>query len=255
MFETLVEPVGGCHYNRGISITVAGIDVAAYFITGTGTDIGKTWLSAALLRHWQASGLRTQAWKPVMSGVDSTALEASDAGQLLLAQGMAVSEASVAEISPWQFQAALSPDMAARREAREIRFADLVAYTRRAASVYSRDPLGHTLVEGVGGVMVPLDDRHTVLDWIAAAGIPAILVCGSYLGSLSHTLTALLAMRSRGVATSAIVVNESLGASVVLDDAVTSLQRHVQGIAVHPVRRATALADVAALAHILNPSS
>ena len=66
-----------------------------------------------------------------------------------------------------------------------------------------------TLIEGIGGVMAPLDARHTVLDWIAALGAPALLVVGSYLGTLSHSLTAAAALRQRGVALLGVVVSES----------------------------------------------
>ena len=65
------------------------------------------------------------------------------------------------------------------------------------------------LVEGVGGAMVPLDAEHTVRDWIAALKHPALLIAGSYLGTISHTLTAAEALLSRGVAIAAIVINES----------------------------------------------
>jgi dethiobiotin synthetase len=65
------------------------------------------------------------------------------------------------------------------------------------------------LIEGVGGVMVPLNDRRTVLDWIEALGIPVLLVIGTYLGSISHTLTALTALRQRQIPIRALIINES----------------------------------------------
>src|SRR6185312_4226156 len=101
--------------------------------------------------------------------------------------GRPLSLDEITRISPWRFEAPLSPDMAARREGRAIDFDALVDFTRSTAS-----PL--TLVEGVGGVMVPLDEQHTTLDWMAAVGFPVMLVTGSYLGTLSHTLTAVGAL-------------------------------------------------------------
>ena len=80
-----------------------------------------------------------------------------------------------------------------------------MAYCRNAAA----GPEEITLIEGVGGVMVPLTERETVLDWMAALGAPCLLVVGSYLGTISHTLTAAGTLAARGLDISAIVISES----------------------------------------------
>ena len=223
--------------------------MSAKFITGTGTDIGKTWLSCALLSYWRAQGRQPQAFKPVLSGFSADSAEASDAGQLLAALERPCSADELDRISPWRFAAPLSPDMAAAREGRNIDFEALVTYTRRLTSTDScrEQPV---LVEGVGGVMVPLGGQHTVRDWIAASGLPALLVTGSYLGSLSHTLTALEALLVRGISVSAIVVNESPGAPAGLDETVATLRRFVGDAAVLALPRvgwADALSAVSSL--------
>ena len=225
--------------------------MAGYFITGTGTDIGKTWLACALLSYWRGEGLATHAVKPVMSGIDKGNLAASDAGQLLIAQGHAVGEAAVAAIAPWRFAAPLSPDMAARREGREIDVDALVAFTRRATTTVVSRHAAPTLVEGVGGVMVPLDQTHTVRDWVAASGLPAVLVAGSYLGSMSHTLTALESLVRADAPVAAIVVNESEGSPVPIELTLDSLLRHVAGIPLVGIRRADPAPGIARLAALL----
>ncbi len=83
------------------------------------------------------------------------------------------------------------------------------------------------LIEGVGGVMVPLDDSRTVRDWIAALELPAVLVAGSYLGTLSHTLTACLALAAAGIPLRAIVISESAAAPVPLAETIAALARFV----------------------------
>ena len=221
--------------------------MSAHFITGTGTDIGKTWLSCALLKHWRAAGFATRAYKPVLSGFDANDLDASDAGALLLSQGFLVDANSIEAITPWRFAAPLSPDMAAALEGRAIDFAELVLFTqRRVASTNSQNAC--TLIEGVGGVMVPLDDTHTVRDWIAASNLPCFLVAGSYLGSLSHTLSALAALREVDVEVKAVAVNESQASSVTLADTIASLQCHANGIAVVGIRRDEPEIGIATLA-------
>lgn len=219
----------------------------AQFITGTGTDIGKTWLACALLRHWRREGRRVAAFKPVLSGFDARHPAASDAGRLLAALGREVSTAELDAIAPWRFVAPLSPDMAAAKERREIDFDELLGFTRQAIAAPQR-PL---LIEGVGGVMAPLDARHTVRDWIAASGLPCALVSGSYLGSLSHTLTALEALHKVGAGVTAIVVNETPDSPVGLDATLESLSRHSGAIRLVGIPRAEPELGIARLAALL----
>ena len=106
---------------------------------------------------------------------------------LFRALGVSVTQHAIERISPWRFRAPLSPDLAARREGRRIDVDDVIAFCQSAVE-QRRDSL---LIEGVGGIMVPLDDQRTILDVMMALHLPLILVAGSYLGTISHTLTAL----------------------------------------------------------------
>ena len=173
------------------------------FVTASGTDVGKTFVMLRLFDELTAAGHRVRALKPVASGFDAADTGASDTGALLSAQGLTANAANLDAVSPWRFAAALSPDMAAAREQRAVPFEALVDFCRapRDADV--------TLIEGIGGVMVPLDDTHTVLDWIVALDAPALLVVGSYLGTLSHSLTAAGALRTRGARVAGVIVSES----------------------------------------------
>lgn len=185
------------------------------FMTGSGTEIGKTYVTAGLIRALRRADRPVCALKPVASGFDPARPEESDAAVLLEALGGGTVEA----ISPWRFRAPLSPDMAAAREDRRIDFDALVAFCRRAGPETC-------LVEGVGGVMVPLDGRHTVLDWMAALGWPVLMVGGTYLGAISHALTAVDAVRRQALPLLGLVVNESEG-GVDLGETVATLSRFV----------------------------
>jgi dethiobiotin synthetase len=114
----------------------------------------------------------------------------------------------------------LSPDLAARAEGRALDFNALVEFSRDAA--YGR---GTVFIEGVGGIMVPLDQTHTVLDWMSALRIPVLLVAGSYLGTISHTLTALHVLAQRNLEIAGVVVSESLSPGASLDDTVAAIAR------------------------------
>ena len=206
--------------------------VTTFFVTGTGTDVGKTFVTARLIRRLRACGQPVDAIKPLVSGFDAGALSASDPGVLLDALGRPITASTVEQVSPWRFAAPLSPDIAAAREGRAVDFKELVAYCRK------RDvSRGVLLIEGVGGVMVPLDDRHTVLDWITALRAPVIVVAGSYLGTISHTLTALHVLAGRNLDIAAVVVSESLVPGASLDESVATIARFAGAIEVIGVPR------------------
>ena len=194
--------------------------MTALFVTATGTDIGKTFVTAGLIRHIRAAGGSVAAIKPVVSGFDADDWQGSDPAVLLAALGRPLTLEEVDGVSPWRFKAPLSPHTAAQREGRAIAFQDVVAFCRRAMAARR----GVLLVEGIGGVMVPLDDRHSVLDLMSMLRIPIILVAGSYVGTLSHTLTALEVVARRNLDIAAVVVSESEGSAASLDDTVATLQ-------------------------------
>jgi dethiobiotin synthetase len=202
--------------------------VAAYFVTATGTDIGKTFVTAGLIRYLRGAGQPVNALKPVVSGYDSSVVETSDPAVLLKALGRQVSADEIASIAPWRFRAPLSPDIAAARESRNIDFDALVAFSRAAIN----GATGMLFIEGVGGIMVPLDGKRTVLDWMAALDIPLLLVVGGYLGTISHTLTALDVLAQRKLTIAGIVVSESERDTVELDDTVASIARFTNGVEV-----------------------
>ena len=193
--------------------------MSTLFVTATGTEIGKTLVTAALCHQLRAAGQPVRVLKPVLSGYDPATLADSDPGVLLASLGEAATEEAVASIAPWRFAAPLSPDMAAAREGRRLDLAEILAYCRAAAG----DPL---LIEGIGGAMVPISERHTVLDWIAELGAPALVVTGSYLGTISHTLTTLAAIRGRGVPIAGLVISESAESPVALTETAETINRH-----------------------------
>jgi dethiobiotin synthetase len=200
--------------------------VTAIFITGSGTDVGKTFVGASLIRHLRQMGRSVEAIKPVVSGFDPDQPAASDPGILLQALGFPVTLQNIERISPWRFRAAISPDLAARREGRRIDVDDVVAFCKSAIE----DRREILLVEGVGGIMVPLDEQRTILDVMMALQLPLILVVGSYLGTISHTLTALDALFRRDMAVLAIIVSETPGSPVPLDETVAAIARFAEPV-------------------------
>ena len=202
--------------------------MSAYFVTATGTDIGKTFVTAGLIRYLRNAGQPVNALKPIVSGYDSSVVETSDPAVLLRALGRQVSADEIDTIAPWRFRAPLTPDMAAAREGRAIDFDRLVAFSRASIDAAT----GMLFIEGVGGIMAPLDGKRTGLDFMAALDIPLLLVVGGYLGAISHALTALDVLRQRKLTVAAIVVSESERGTVELADTVASIVRFSDGVEV-----------------------
>lgn len=176
----------------------------AFFVTATGTDIGKTYLSAGLLAAWRAEGLRVAATKPLMSGFSEDELEQSDAGRLLAAMSEAATPEAVSRICLHRLTPPLAPNVAMRQAGIRQDRAEILDFVRMRLS---SDADFH-LVEGAGGVMSPLTDDSLQIDLMASLALPVILVTAPYLGSISHTLTAIDALAARGLSLSALVISQ-----------------------------------------------
>lgn len=176
------------------------------FVAGAHTDVGKTWAACAILRAARAKGLSVAALKPVVSGIDEDDWSGSDPGQLLAAMGQPPTREALDAIAPLRFAAPLSPPMAARLEGRELLGRELAEFCQDGLTASDTDLM---LVEGAGGVMSPMAEDATCLDLMLALGLPCVLVGGTYLGAISHTLTAIETLRGRGVAIEAVVISQS----------------------------------------------
>ncbi len=189
-----------------------------YFITATGTDIGKTLLTAALADQLREKHIEIDIKKPLLSGAGQ---RPNDADVLAEASGQAAED-----IASIQLQAPLSPDMAAAAEGRTLALEKVLA-----ACAPKNTAAELQLIEGVGGVMVPINETQTSLDLIEALHAKVIMVTANYLGSLSHTLTALEALKSRGITPHAVVVMDNPALYNMRYDQLPSLQESCKSIA------------------------
>jgi dethiobiotin synthetase len=156
-----------------------------YFVTGIGTEIGKTIVSAILTEALQAD-----YWKPIQSGD----LDNSDSMKI---QGWISNPSTHIHPERFRLNTPLSPHASAAIDGVEINVRDFqLPDTNR--------PL---IVEGAGGLMVPLNHQETLLDLIQALNLPVILVSRHYLGSINHTLLSLEVLRSRGIRLAGLIYN------------------------------------------------
>ena len=171
--------------------------MTAYLVLGTGTDIGKSFLVENLCRI----SSNTTAIKPVCTGLTDDDKN-SDPARILSALNLDLSKKNLDEISPWRFAEPCSPHFIEDK----INFAQVAKFCQQKISEHKNKNL---LIEAAGGVMTPINDEKTFLDLVTELKLPVLLVCGNYLGAISHTLSAVEALRSRNIVIERIIVNET----------------------------------------------
>jgi dethiobiotin synthetase len=162
----------------------------AYFLTGTDTEIGKTFVTCALLHRARLSGLAAAGLKPVAAGTDAAGRN-EDVEAIRAASSVELPREIV---NPWCFAAAIAPHLAAAEAGRVITFAPVTAACRQA-----REAADLVVVEGVGGFRVPLGPEGDSADLAVALGLPVLLVVGMRLGCINHALLTAEALAARGL--------------------------------------------------------
>ncbi|MGH8714155.1 MAG: dethiobiotin synthase [Casimicrobiaceae bacterium] len=196
------------------ALTGAGI-----FVTGTDTGVGKTAAACALLRAHAVRGSRAIGMKPVASGIAPGAACHADAAALAAAGNVF---APLDMRNPYAFAPAIAPHIAAREAGVVIDLLRIGAAYRDLAARADR-----VIVEGAGGVLAPLDDRHDMLDIAGAIGLPVLLVVGMRLGCLNHALLSAAAVRARGLILAGWVANAIEPALPRFDENVATLERRL----------------------------
>lgn len=172
---------------------------AGIFVTGTGTEVGKTVVAAVLARALAATGHSVAVFKPCVTGLDDLTPEPPADHELLrTAAGSAQSDA---EIAPYRYGPAVSPHLAAAMAGEEIEPARL----RQAAAAAAAG--AETLVcEGVGGLLVPLASGYLVRDLAGDLGYPLVIAASPGLGTINHTLLTIESARAVGLDVAAVVL-------------------------------------------------
>jgi dethiobiotin synthetase len=175
------------------------------FVTGTNTEVGKTVVSRGIARALVDRGLEVAALKPVESGAPLVDGSPAPADALALARA-ARFDGPLEEVCAYSFAAPVSPHLAAAREGRAIEpgpILDLVV--RRAAGADA------VVVEGAGGLLVPLSDGLTYADLVARTGLALLIVAPDVLGTINATLLTVEAALGRGIEVAGVVLNMASG--------------------------------------------
>ena len=156
-----------------------------YFITGIGTGIGKTIVSAIVTEKLQAD-----YWKPIQSGD----LDNSDS---LKIESLISNTETIIHSEGFKLTQPLSPHLSAKIDNIDLQ----INYLQTPQTN------NHLIIEGAGGLMVPLNDQELMIDYIQSLGVKVILVSQNYLGSINHTLLSIEALKSRGIEIAGIIFN------------------------------------------------
>ena len=170
------------------------------FVTGTDTGVGKTIVAATLARLLRMKGVSVGVMKPVTSGCreENGKLVSDDALLLCQAAGIEVSE----DVAPYRLREALAPAEAARLDGVRIDFSAIKASFDRLASLYQ-----YVIVEGVGGLMVPLSGGLLVADLARELDLPLLVVARPGLGTINHTVLTCFAAQQLGLQVAGVIIN------------------------------------------------
>ena len=179
------------------------------FITATDTDVGKTLVTAALLRLVRKADVDAMVFKPIQSGTPAgdawdKNLRAPDVLKCLAAAKLTPTDDELPLLCPYQYQQACSPHLAGRMAGK---YADIDRIADCAKTLLtSRDAL---LVEGAGGTLVPINENQTMLDIMTRLAMPVLLVARGSLGTINHTLLSLETLRRAGLEVIGVVINDA----------------------------------------------
>jgi dethiobiotin synthetase len=170
----------------------------AYFLTGTDTEIGKTFITCALLYRASLDGLNAAGLKPIAAGTDTAGLN-DDVEAIRAASNVELPRET---INPYCFKPAVAPHIAAAEAGVDIAFGPI-----RASCDEARQQADLVIVEGVGGFCVPLGETISAADLAVDLGLPVILVVGMRLGCINHALLTAEAIVARGLKLAGWVAN------------------------------------------------
>jgi dethiobiotin synthetase len=193
----------------------------SYFITGTDTGVGKTYIACKLIKQYVAKGYKVVGMKPVAAGCELIDGAWVNEDVKLLTEASNV-KAPINLINPYCFKAPIAPHIAAQYEGVEISLDVIVSAYHQLTQMADI-----VIVEGAGGLLVPLNSEHTIANLIAELNISTILVVGLKLGCINHALLTTEVLTSRRLPIAMWVANPIETEMQAYDDNVLTLQRRL----------------------------
>ena len=196
--------------------------VSAYFITGSDTDVGKTYVASAMLRHFVALGFKAIGMKPVAAGCELVNGHFSNEDVVQLTQASNI-KAPSALVNPYSFAPAIAPHIAANLAGVTISLSVIIE-----AFAALSDLANIVIVEGAGGFCVPLNAHETMADLAVKLNLPVILVVGMRLGCINHALLTVQSIEARGLVVAGWVANQVNGEMPAYQENFNTLKRLIK---------------------------
>ena len=175
------------------------------FITSTGTNIGKTYCTVEILKEMLHRKVLFNAYKPILSGFDIYNIKDSDSYKILKTNNKEPEIEDIKEISPWLFEKPIAPSIAAIKENKSLKYNDVLKWCLKKS-----DNNIINIFEGAGGLLVPIEKAKTILDLMKDLNSKVVLVVGNYLGSVSHTLSAIHNLQHANLQIINIIINQNI---------------------------------------------
>ena len=176
-----------------------------FFVTSTGTDLGKTFISKNIIEIFKKKNITISPYKPIISGVNRDNIFSSDSAKLLKVLQSKVTIKDIYRISPWVFKKPIAPTLAAKKEKKELKYLSVKDWLKKEINILKTE---YALIEGAGGLLVPIGQKKTFLNLIHELELPVVLVVGNYLGAISHTISLIKNIELLKIKVINIVLNE-----------------------------------------------
>ena len=175
------------------------------FISSTGTGLGKTYCTVEIVKELIDRKVKANVYKPILSGFDSNNLEECDSYKILSAKNIIPKLEDIKKITPWLFEKPIAPSIAAKKENKSLKYNDVLEWCLKKS-----DNNIINIFEGAGGLLVPIEKIKTLLDLMKDLNSKVVLVVGNYLGSVSHTLSAIQNLQHANLQIINIIINENI---------------------------------------------
>ncbi|CAH9058326.1 ATP-dependent dethiobiotin synthetase BioD 1 [Pseudoalteromonas holothuriae] len=197
--------------------------MSAFFITGTDTEVGKTYVTALLLKFLTQHKRKAIGFKPIAAGAEEAFGQLVNDDALTLMESSSV-HGKYEQINPICFEPPIAPHIAAQQAGVEITLEKLSQYYHQLASLGAE----FTLVEGAGGWALPINDSQYLYDWVKTEQLPVILVVGMKLGCLNHAILTSQTLKVQGVKCVGWVANQIDPNMTNFDDNLNSLRKRLE---------------------------
>jgi dethiobiotin synthetase len=185
------------------------------FISSTGTGVGKTYCTVEIIKELIDRKVNVNVYKPILSGFDFNNIEESDSYKILSAKNIIPKLEDIKKITPWLFEKPIAPSIAAIKENKKLRYNEVLDWCLKKINNNNNEI---NIFEGAGGLEVPIEATSTVLNLIKDLDCKVILVVGNYLGSVSHSISAIKNIKSENLEIINVIINKNTDDVIDIED-------------------------------------